>query len=66
MGFRHSRGMVMRNVDVESIVALMFLALFIVLVGTVLFFSIYALVVYGNKPITEVPVWALWFLIPRG
>ena len=56
----------MRNVDVESIVALMFLALFIVLVGTALFFSIYALVVYGNKPITEVPVWALWFLMPRG
>ena len=24
--------------------------------------SIYAFVKYGNKPITEIPSWALWFM----
>ena len=28
--------------------------------------SIQAWVLYANKPITEVPMWALWFLQNRG
>ena len=28
--------------------------------------SIYAFVKYGNKPISEVPSWALWFMFGGG
>ena len=28
--------------------------------------SIYAFVKYGNKPITEIPAWALWFMFRGG
>ena len=52
----------MKKVDLETVFALMLITLFIVLLGTGLFFSIYALVVYGDKPITEIPAWAFWLL----
>ncbi len=52
----------MKNLDKETIFGLSLIAIFIVLVGTALFFSIYAFVMYWDKPITEVPMWALWFL----
>ena len=34
--------------------------LLIALIGVIA--SITACVMYGNKPITEVPMWAIWFL----
>ena len=44
----------MKN-DIPSLIVTMLMIGLIVLL-------IYALIVYGNKPITEVPTWALWIL----
>lgn len=52
----------MKKPDLQLTFGIMMIALLIVLIGTGLFFSIYALVLYGDKPITEIPMWALWFL----
>ena len=36
----------------------------VIVVGSIAL-TIYCYVVYGNKPLTEVPVWALWFMRGR-
>ena len=37
---------------------------FIVIILSLLcvFWTIYAAIKYGNKPITEIPTWAIWFM----
>lgn len=52
----------MKKSDKGLILGIMMLALMIVVIGTALFFTIYALMVYGNKPITEIPSWAFWLM----
>ena len=52
----------MKKSDKELIFGIMLLTLMIIVIGTCLFFTIYAFVVYGNKPITEIPAWAFWIM----
>ena len=30
------------------------------------FWVVYAFIKYGNKPITEIPGWAIWYMLGRG
>lgn len=41
---------------------LIILAIAVLLGLTAFGFFIYALIAYGDKPITEVPFWAIWLL----
>ena len=55
----------MRRLDGETIFGVFLLVLMIVVVVLGIFFSTYAFIMYADKPITEVPMWALWFLQSR-
>ena len=52
----------MKNRNWETI----FLVVILVITVGAIAASITALVMYGNKPITEIPAWALMFMIGRG
>ncbi len=41
---------------------LIILAIGVIFVLAALGFTIYALIEYSNKPITEVPFWAIWLM----
>lgn len=43
-----------------------YLVVLLVIIVGVIATSITAMVMYGNKPITEIPAWALMFMIERG
>ncbi len=55
----------MKKFDNDAFWAYIYLALMflvIILCIALIVGWIYALVMYGGKPITEIPFWALWFL----
>ena len=47
---------------IKENVVLIILAIAVLLGLAAFGFFIYALIAYGDKPITEVPMWALWLL----
>lgn len=55
----------MRKLDGETIFGIVLIVLMIVIVILGVVFSTYAFVMYADKPITEIPMWALWFLKSR-
>lgn len=42
-----------------------FLILVAAIVLGVVALTIYVFIVYGGKPITEIPSWAVWFMMPK-
>lgn len=40
----------------------MFIVICVIIVIITIFFEFWALITYGNKPLGEIPFWALWFL----
>lgn len=49
--------------DVLMVIGICLLGL---LVGGFIATSIYCFITYGNLPIDEVPIWALWFMFGGG
>lgn len=47
---------------IKDNVVLIILAIAVLFGLTAFGFFIYALIVYGGKPITEVPFWAIWLM----
>lgn len=41
----------------------MFIFIGIIIVIAAILFEFLALIIYGNKPVGEVPFWVLWFLL---
>lgn len=60
----------MRNkLNTDDLVAILVIAFVFIGVAFALIcagWSVYAFVKYGDKPITEIPAWALWFMFGGG
>ena len=52
----YKRGAKMKNIEY------LLLGILTLLIMAFLGFEVVLLIIYGNKPITEVPMWVLWFL----
>jgi len=51
---------------IVMVVAITLMAIGFIFGCICVFWSIYAFVKYGSKPITEVPAWALRFMLNKG
>ena len=49
----------------DELIARAVYGLVIALVVGVIVLSLYVLITYGGKPITEIPAWAAWFFLRR-
>ena len=49
----------------DELIAWAVYVLFILLTVGVIGLSLYVLITYGGKPITEIPAWAAWFFLRR-
>lgn len=56
----------MKDVDWGQIALHTILITAILVVFAIIGTSIYCLIVYGNKPTSEIPGWALWFMFGAG
>ena len=52
----------MNKTDVGIII---FKVLIIIIIVVAIAFNVWACANYGDKPINEVPVWVLWFMLRR-
>lgn len=50
----------------ENLIPILLFTLAIIIVLVIIGFTITAWVMYGNKPITEIPAWALWLMWKGG
>lgn len=54
------------GIDKTLVFYILFIIVIVALVSTIIGFTIAAWVQYGNKPIDEIPMWALWLMWKGG
>lgn len=52
--------------NVKNIILTILIVLFTLFVLINIFWTIYAFVKYWGKPVSEVPIWALWYMFSGG